>query len=96
MIVLIPWKPVVFILLLLSAILWCGYVGSSLMGGRIHSRRTRFRYSMTAIESLGALPIIGGERAAPKRCYHKRLQAEGQFRLKDAATCSRHFRSISR
>jgi hypothetical protein len=34
MIVLIPWKPVVIVWLLLSAMLWCGYVGSSLMEGR--------------------------------------------------------------
>jgi len=32
--VLIPWKPVVFIWLLLSAMLWCGYVGSSLIEGK--------------------------------------------------------------
>ncbi len=31
MVVLIPWKPVVFVWLLLSAMLWCGYVGSSLL-----------------------------------------------------------------
>ena len=31
MIILVPWKPVVIIWLLLSAMLWCGYVGSSLM-----------------------------------------------------------------
>lgn len=30
MIILIPWKPVVVIWLMLSAMLWCGYVGSSL------------------------------------------------------------------
>jgi len=34
MIVLIPWKTVVLVWLLLSAILWCGYVGSSLMEGK--------------------------------------------------------------
>jgi len=34
MIILVPWKPVVIIWLLLSAMLWCGYVGSSLMEGR--------------------------------------------------------------
>lgn len=34
MIVLIPWKPVVFIWLLLSAMLWFGYVGSSLLEGK--------------------------------------------------------------
>ena len=34
MIVLIPWKPVVVVWLLLSAMLWCGYVGSSLMEGK--------------------------------------------------------------
>ena len=34
MIVLIPWKPVVVVWLMLSAILWCGYVGSSLMEGK--------------------------------------------------------------
>jgi len=34
MIILLPWKPVVFIWLLLSAILWFGYVGSSLMEGK--------------------------------------------------------------
>jgi hypothetical protein len=34
MVVLIPWKPVVSIWLLLSAMLWCGYVGSSLMEGK--------------------------------------------------------------
>ena len=34
MIVLIPWKPVVVISLLLFAMLWCGYVGSSLMEGK--------------------------------------------------------------
>jgi hypothetical protein len=30
MIVLIPWKPIVVVWVLLSAMLWCGYVGSSL------------------------------------------------------------------
>lgn len=34
MIVLVPWKPVVVIWILLSAILWCGYVGFSLMEGK--------------------------------------------------------------
>jgi hypothetical protein len=34
MIVLIPWKTVVVIWLLLSAMLWCGYVGSSLLEGK--------------------------------------------------------------
>jgi hypothetical protein len=34
MIILIPWKPVVFVWLLLSAVLWCGYVGSSLIAGK--------------------------------------------------------------
>jgi hypothetical protein len=34
MIVLIPWKPVVVIWLLLSAMFWCGYVCSSLMEGK--------------------------------------------------------------
>jgi hypothetical protein len=34
MIVLIPWKPIVVVWVLLSAMLWCGYVGSSLMEGR--------------------------------------------------------------
>jgi len=34
MIVLIPWKPVVVIWLILSAMVWCGYVGSSLMEGK--------------------------------------------------------------
>jgi len=34
MIILVPWKPVVVIWLLLSAMLWCGYVGSSLMEGK--------------------------------------------------------------
>lgn len=34
MIVLIPWKPVVFVWLLLSAMLWFGYVGSSLLEGK--------------------------------------------------------------
>lgn len=34
MIVLIPWKPVVLIWLLMPAMLWCGYVGSSLMEGK--------------------------------------------------------------
>jgi hypothetical protein len=33
MLILIPWKPVVFIWLLLSATLFCGYVVSSLMEG---------------------------------------------------------------
>lgn len=34
MVVLIAWKPVVFIWLLLSAMLWCGYIGSSLVEGK--------------------------------------------------------------
>jgi hypothetical protein len=34
MIILIPWKPVVLVWLLLSAILWCGYVGSALIDGK--------------------------------------------------------------
>jgi hypothetical protein len=34
MVVLIPWKPVVFVWLLLSAMLWFGYVGSSLLEGK--------------------------------------------------------------
>jgi hypothetical protein len=34
MIILIPSRPVVIIWLLLSAMLWCGYVGSSLMEGK--------------------------------------------------------------
>ena len=34
MIVLIPWRRVVVIWLLLSGMLWCGYVGSSLMEGK--------------------------------------------------------------
>lgn len=34
MIIFIPGKPVVIIWLLLSAMLWCGYVGSSLMEGK--------------------------------------------------------------
>ncbi|HTW80781.1 MAG TPA: hypothetical protein VME23_14640 [Terracidiphilus sp.] len=34
MIVLIPWKPIVVVWVLLSAMLWCGYVGSSLMAGK--------------------------------------------------------------
>jgi len=34
MLILIPWKPVVIIWLLLSAMVWCGYVGSSLMKGK--------------------------------------------------------------
>lgn len=34
MVVLIAWKPVVFIRLLLSAMLWCGYIGSSLVEGK--------------------------------------------------------------
>lgn len=33
MIVLVPWKPVIVVWLLLSGMLWCGYVGSSLMEG---------------------------------------------------------------
>jgi len=32
--ILVPWKPVVLIWLLLSAMLWCGYVGSSLLEGK--------------------------------------------------------------
>jgi hypothetical protein len=31
MLIVVSWKPIVFIWLLLSAMLWCGYVGSSLM-----------------------------------------------------------------
>jgi hypothetical protein len=34
MVILIPWRPIVCIRLLLSAMLWCGYVGSSLMEGK--------------------------------------------------------------
>jgi hypothetical protein len=34
LIIVVPWKPVVFIWLLLSAMLWCGYVESSLMEGK--------------------------------------------------------------
>jgi hypothetical protein len=34
MFILVPWKPVVFIWLLLSAMLFFGYVGQSLMEGR--------------------------------------------------------------
>jgi len=34
MIILLPWKPVVILRPLLSAMLWCGYVGSSLMEGK--------------------------------------------------------------
>jgi hypothetical protein len=34
MLIVVPWKPIVFIWLLLSALLWCGYVGSSLMEGK--------------------------------------------------------------
>jgi hypothetical protein len=33
MLILVPWKPAVFIWLLLSAILFFGYVASSLMEG---------------------------------------------------------------
>lgn len=34
MVILIPWEPVVFIWLLLSAMLWFGNVGSSLLEGK--------------------------------------------------------------
>jgi hypothetical protein len=34
MVILISWKPVVFVWLLLSAMLWIGYVGSSLLQGK--------------------------------------------------------------
>jgi hypothetical protein len=34
MIILVPWKPVAVIWLILSAMVWCGYVGSSLMEGK--------------------------------------------------------------
>jgi hypothetical protein len=33
MLILIPWKPVVFVWLLLSAMLFCGFVVSSIMDG---------------------------------------------------------------
>jgi len=34
MLILIPWKPVIVVWLFLSTMLWCGFVGSSLMEGK--------------------------------------------------------------
>jgi hypothetical protein len=40
MVILFPWKTIVVIWLVLSAMLWCGYVGSSVMEGKNPFPRT--------------------------------------------------------
>jgi hypothetical protein len=63
MIVLIPWKPVVVIWLLLSAMLWCGYVGSSL----IEEKNPFAPYTIQAVHARPRLTQCGALNPADPR-----------------------------
>jgi len=68
MIILVPWKPVVVIWLLLSAVLWYGYVGSLLTEGKNpfapyplqapHDRHSAIQIARCIIRRIARTPVI--------------------------------------
>jgi hypothetical protein len=78
MVILIHCRPIVFIWLLLSAILWCGYVGSSLMEGKspfapytlqgVHGRHSSRSCIIRHIRVMQSQPLNFNPRSASTRC----------------------------
>jgi len=83
MIILVLWKPVVIIWLLLSAMLWCGYVDSSLM----EEKNPFSTYTLQSIHARhSGRPV---HRQAYPRKYRDRPMLQGGTSLPSCSSIAR-------
>jgi hypothetical protein len=76
MVILIPWRPIVLIWLLLSAMLWCGYVGSSLTEGK----------NPFAPYTLQGLHGRHSSRSVRHQAYSRDAKSTAEFNPRSAST----------